>query len=78
MKNWNREQFPQQKLFLPEMKVLITGENDLECSSRRGSSLSHRCPLCVLLGLWTQRHIPIWFSEKKKRTKDLNAQYSRH
>jgi len=56
------------------MKLLITGENELECSSRRSSSLSHRCSLCVILGLWMQQHMPIWFSEKKKRTKDLNAQ----
>ena len=34
IKNWNREQFPQQKLFLPEMKVLITGENDLKATGR--------------------------------------------
>ena len=30
IKNWNPEQFPQQKLFFPEMKVLITGEYELE------------------------------------------------
>ena len=81
IKNWNREQFPQQKLFLPEKKVLITGENELETSFRRSSNLLYYyvgVSSIILLGLQTEQHIPIWFSDKKKRTKDLSAQYSRH
>ena len=81
IKNWNREQFPQLKLFLPEMKVLITGENELETSFRRSSNLLYYyvgVSSIILLGLQTEQHIPIWFSDKKKRTKDLNAQYWSH
>lgn len=65
IRNWSWEDIPQQKIFFLEIFV-IAGRNSLESSSRKSSSLSHRCPLCFLLGPWTQQQFPIWFSEKEK------------
>ena len=79
IKNCSQEKFPQPNMFLFEekKKFVIAGQNWLDRSSRKSSSLFHRHPLCFVLRLWTQQHFPNWFSENKTRMKDLNVKYSR-
>jgi len=51
------------------MKVLITVENQLESSSRRSSSLSHKCPLLFFWGYGLNSTFSFVFLKRKREQK---------
>ena len=70
IKNWNPEQFPQQKLFLPEMKVLITCENELESALPGGAPAFPTGVLYVFFwGYGLNGTFPFGFLKRKREQK---------